>query len=213
MLKILLSTSLFLIASMSFAQKDFEKSLDSVQTLDDVTIFFKKNKKIKGKVIVFNQEKHKTQIADDIFKMSVGSKKYFKDSPQKTYYKVIEKYEIPYYRVSCVYLNGNEKSIEDINSVRQKVISKYGQGHKFKDLAKQYSMDMTAKQGGDLGWFTTGDLHPDFEAAVINGGYKVDDIFTLDIPEINAYYVILITEDKKLIEEAKVLKVTEPRRR
>ena len=213
MLKILLFTSLFLIASISFAQKDFEKSLDSVQTLDDVTIFFKKNKKVKGKVIVFNQEKHKTQMADDIFKMNVGSKKYFKDSPQKTYYKVIEKYEIPYYRVSCVYLNGNEKGMDDINSIRQKVLSKYGQGYKFKDLAKQYSMDLTAKQGGDLGWFTNGDLHPDFEAAVINGGYNVDDIFTLDIPEINAYYVILITEDKKLIEEAKVLKVTEPRKR
>ncbi|MCK8481421.1 peptidylprolyl isomerase [Psychroserpens algicola] len=212
MLKILLTTTLLFISTIAFAQKEFEKSLDSVQTLDDVTLFFKKHKKAKGKVIVFNEEKHKTQMAQDIFKMSVGAKKYFKDAPQKTYYKVIEKYEIPYYKVSCVFLDGQKKSIEDINTIRQTVISKYGKGYRFEDLAKQYSMDMSAKQGGDLGWFTNGDLHPDFESAVIDGAYNVDDIFTLDIPDIKAYYVVLITEDKKLIEEAKVLKVTEPRK-
>jgi len=212
MLKSLLPTALFLITATVVAQDNFERSLDSVQTLDDVNIFFKKNKKAKGKVIVFNEEKHKTRMAEDIFKMSVGSKKYFKDSPQKTYYKVIEKHEIPYYRVSCVYLDGNKKSIENINSLRQDVISKYGQGYRFEDLAKQYSMDMTAKQGGDMGWLTKGDMHPDFEAAILDGNYSVNDIFTLDVPESKAYYVVLVTKDKKLIEEAKVLKVTEPRK-
>lgn len=212
MLKILLSTSLFLFSTLAIAQKDFEKSLDSVQTLDDVTIFFEKNKTAKGKVIVFNQEKHKTKMAEDIFKMGVGSKKYFKDTPQKTYYKVIEKYEIPYYRVSAVFLDGNKKSMDEINTIRQNVISKYNEGYRFTDLAKRYSMDNTAKQGGDLGWFTYGDLHPEFEKQVLSGAYGLNDIFTIDIPETKAYYVVLMTQDKKLIEEAKVLKVTEPRK-
>lgn len=210
MLRILLVFILILTTSSGIAQDNFEKSLDSIQTLDDVNLFFKKNKKAKGKVIVFNEEKHKTRMAQDIFKMSVGSKKYFKDSPQRTYYKVIEKYEIPYYRVSCVYLDGKTKTMDEINAIRQTVMSKYGKGFRFEDLARQYSMDKTAKQGGDLGWFTEGDIHPDFESAVINGSHQVDDLFTLDIPETNSYYVVLVTEDKKLIEEAKVLKVTEP---
>lgn len=213
MLKILLSATLFLCATVVLAQKEFEMSLDSVQTLDDVNIFFEKHKSVKGKIIVFNEEKHKTKMAEDIFKMSVGSKKFFNDSPQKTYFKVIEKYEIPYYRVSCVFLDGRKKSMEDIESIRKDVIAKYKQGYRFTDLAKRYSMDITAKQGGDLGWFTYGDLHPEFEKQVLDGSYSVDDIFTVDIPEINAYYVVLMTQDKKLIEEAKVLKVTEPRAR
>lgn len=212
MLRILLISILILSTATGVAQDDFEKELDSIQTLDDVNIFFKKNKKAKGKVIVFNEEKHKTQMAEDIFKMSVGSKKYFKDSPQKTYFKVIEKYEIPYYRVSCVYLDGKKKSMDEINSIRQTVMSKFGNGYRFEDLARQYSMDMTSKQGGDLGWFTEGDMHPDFESAIINGNHQVNDLFTLDIPKTESYYVVLITEDKKLIEEAKVLKVTEPRK-
>ncbi|WP_460218834.1 peptidylprolyl isomerase [Psychroserpens sp. MEBiC05023] len=212
MLKYLLTITLLLFVSVSFAQKDFEKSLDSIHTLDDVNLFFKKHKKAKGKVVVFNEEKHKTQMAEKIFNMSVGSKKYFKDSPQKTYYKVIEKYEIPYYRVSCVYLDGNKIPSEDINAIRKDVVSKYNQGYRFTDLAKRYSMDNTAKRGGDLGWFTYGDLHPEFEKQVLDGSHSVNDVFTVDIPEIKAHYVVLMTQDKKLIEEAKVLKVTEPAR-
>ncbi|MEM5566135.1 peptidylprolyl isomerase [Psychroserpens sp. AS72] len=212
MLKNLLITALLFTTTIAIAQKDFEKSLDSIQTLDDVTIFFKKNKTIKGKVIVFNEEKHKTRMAEDILNMSLGSKKYFKDAPQKTYYKVIEKNEIPYYRVSCVYLDGSKSSVKDINIVRNQVIAKYQDGYRFTDLAKQYSMDNTAKQGGDLGWFTNGDLHPEFERQVIEGNHSKDDIFTIDIPEINAYYVVLITQNKRLIKESKVLKVTEPRK-
>jgi len=212
MLKTLrITATLLFVMSITFAQQDFEKSLDSIQTLDDVTIFFKKNKTAKGKVIVFNEEKHKTRMATDILNMSIGSKKYFKDAPQKTYYKVIEKNEIPYYRVSCVFIDGKKNSIKDVNIIRNQVIAKYNDGYRFTDLAKQYSMDNTAKQGGDLGWFTNGDLHPEFEKQIIEGNHRKDDIFTVDVPEINAYYVVLVTQDKRLIKESKVLKVTEPR--
>lgn len=212
MIKILLSFLLVLCVSFAFAQKDFEKSLDSIQTLDDVTIFLKKNKTIKGKVIVFNREKHNTRMADRIFSMRVGAKRSFEDAPQKTYYKVIEKYNIPYYRVSVVYLDGKRLSMGEINNLRSKVINMYNDGYMFQDLAKQYSMDTSAKQGGDLGWFTDGDLHPEFERQVIEGNYRADDIFTIDIPETKSYYVALMTYDKRMIEEAKVLKVTEPRK-
>lgn len=211
MLKNILITILLFTNAVVIAQKDFEKSLDSLQTLDDVNIFFKKNKKVKGKVIVFNEEKHKTRMAEDILNMNVGSKKYFKDAPQKTYYKIIEKNEIAYYRVSCIYLDGSKKSLKDINIIRNQVILKYKEGYLFTALANQYSMDNTAKQGGDLGWFTTGDLHPEFEKPIIEGVHSTGDIFSIDIPEINAYYVVLMTENRRLIKESKVLKVTEPR--
>lgn len=212
MIKQILTLALLLCVATVSAQKEFEKSLDSIQTLDDVTIFLKKNKTAKGKVIVFNREKHNTRMADGIFKMRVGAKRTFGDAPQKTYYKVIEKYKIPYYRVSVVYLDGNKMSKSEINAMRSKVTSKYQEGFMFQDLAKQYSMDLTAKQGGDLGWFTEGDLHPEFERQVIEGNYRADDIFNIDVPETNSYYVALMTYDKRLIEEAKVLKITEPRK-
>ncbi len=212
MTKSILCILLLLCVSIVTAQKDFEQSLDSIQTLDDVTIFLKKNKTAKGKVIVFNREKHNTRMADRIFNMRVGAKRTFGDAPQKTYYKVIEKYAIPYYRVSVVYLDGNKFSKLEVNAIRSKVISKYNEGYMFKDLARQYSMDNSAKQGGDIGWFTEGDLHPEFERQIIDGNYRADDIFTIDIPETNSFYVALMTYDKRLIDEVKVLKITEPRK-
>ncbi|MCB0447615.1 MAG: peptidylprolyl isomerase, partial [Gelidibacter sp.] len=132
-----------------------------------------------------------------------------KSDVDKTYYKIIDKHEIPYYRVSYVYLDGTKKTNEEIDDIRQRIIKKYNEGFQFKDLAKMYSMDENANRGGDLGWFTHGDMVPEFEEAVVNAPNSVGDIFTVDILERHWHYVVLKTHDTKLIEEIKVLKVTE----
>ncbi|WP_026755687.1 peptidylprolyl isomerase [Sediminibacter sp. Hel_I_10] len=212
MFKTLLFAACSLTASYSFSQADlFEKSLDSIQTETDAQQFLEKNKSAKGKVITFNKEKHHTRLAKELFSMSVGGKKFDKNSPQRTYYKVIDKTSTPYYKASCIYLDGNETDLNQINATRNNIISKYNKGFKFSDLARMYSMDQTAKKGGDLGWVTQGDLPIDIETQLFSGDYHTNDIFTVDIPEQEAYYVVVLTQDRKLIEEVKVLKVTEPR--
>ena len=128
----------------------------------------------------------------------------------KTHYKVIDKIEIPYYRISYIYLNGKEKSLDEINTLRQEIIEKYNDGFPFSNLAKRYSMDSSAKRGGDLGWFTKGDMLEDFENQVINNNYSVNEIFTVDVPANDWYYAVLKTHDTKMIEEIKVLKISEP---
>ena len=45
------------------------------------------------------------------------------------------------------------------------IIAKLKAGADFADLAKQYSKDPGAAQGGDLGWFKKDDMVPDFAAA------------------------------------------------
>jgi len=209
MLKHILLILVCITTTVGFSQNDFESEIDSIQTLDEAKIYVKKNKSLKGKVITFNKEKHHTQIADELFRLGKGSKKVYKSDIGKTYYKVVDKNEIPYQKLSYIFFDGKQKSMTEINILRQNIVAKYRNGFRFEDLAKHYSMDDNAKRGGDLGWVTQGDLHPDFEAHVLDSSHEVNDIFTVDIPDQQWYYVILKTEDTKYIEEIKVLKVTE----
>ncbi|WP_456438064.1 peptidylprolyl isomerase [Psychroserpens sp.] len=210
MLKNILLLLACITTTLCFSQNDFENEIDSIQTLDEAKIYVKKNKSLNGKVITFNKEKHHTQIADELFKLGKGSKKMYRTDMEKTYYKVIDKNEIPYQKLSYIFLDGKEKSMSEINTLRKNIMAKYRNGFRFEDLAKHYSMDTNANRGGDLGWVTQGDLHPDFEAHVLDDSHEVNDIFTVDIPDQQWYYVILKTENTKYIEEIKVLKVTEP---
>ncbi|WP_425075510.1 peptidylprolyl isomerase [Psychroserpens sp. S379A] len=210
MLKHILLLVACLTTVVCVSQNDFESEFDSIQTLDEAKIYVQKNKSLKGRVITFNKEKHNTKIAGELFRLAKGSKKVYRTGMEKTHYKVIDKNEIPYQKLSYIFLDGKQKSMEEINVLRQNIIAKYKSGFRFEDLAKHYSMDDNANRGGDLGWVTEGDLHPDFEEKVLNNSYHVNDIYTVDIPNQQWYYVILKTEDTKYIEEIKVLKVTEP---
>ena len=44
----------------------------------------------------------------------------------------------------------------------------YG-GEKFSDMAKKYSQCPSKRNGGDLGWFSRGDMVPSFESAAFSG--------------------------------------------
>jgi len=49
-----------------------------------------------------------------------------------------------------------------LNQLRQRLVN----GESFEDLAKRYSEDVSAPQGGDLGWLTPGETVPAFEQAM-----------------------------------------------
>lgn len=197
-----------LIPFLGFSQKELEKELDSITTTEDAKTFAKTYKKAnKSKLFTFNKEKHKTRLADDLFKLSKGGKKVIKSDYKKTYYKIIDKEKVVHHRASFIYFDGSKMTLEEINNKRSKIITQYKQGYKFESLAKINSMDISGKRGGDSGWFPEGQMHPDFEEAV-----KIHDeneIFTLDIADRNWHYIVLKTHDAKPIEEITVLKYTE----
>lgn len=199
---------LFFIPVLSFSQDSLEQELDSISTTEEALTFAKTHKKTnKSKLYTFNKEKHKTRLANDLFKLSKGAKKVVKSEEKTTYYKIIDKESVLHYRASYIYFDGNKMTLEDINKKRRKIISQYKQGYKFDALAKLHSMDLSANRGGDLGWFPEGKMHPEFEEAVKN--HSTDAIFTLDIEEGKEHYIVLKTHDEKPIEEITVLKYTE----
>lgn len=203
---------LLIITLSSFtlnAQDDFETQIDAIEDEGSAVTFIKQNKASKGQLITFNNEKHKTRFATALFKLRKGGKKVEKTEVEKTYYKVIDKIKTPYFRLSYIVIKGDNRSDDEIRKLQDNIINKYKQGYRFEDLAKHFSEDQTAKKGGDIGWVTTGDLHPNFELKLSENNYQVNDIFTINISEQNRYYVAVKTYDNKLIEEIKVLKITE----
>ncbi|MFG6685921.1 peptidylprolyl isomerase [Mariniflexile sp. HNIBRBA6329] len=191
------------------AQNSTEKELELIETPEQIENYLELKNSKDNKLITFNEEKHKTILAKELFELSKGGIKTIKNNFDKTIYKVIEKTKTTNYRAAYIYLDGTKYSTSDLNTLRTKIINEYKNGAPFDFLANKYSMDENANRGGDLGWFAQGDMYPDFENEIINGNHGLNDIFTLDIPSKNWYYVVLKTHEPKDISEIKVLKIVE----
>lgn len=212
MLKYSLLVISLLLSFNMLAQRKFQKELDSVTTIERAQRFINSKNGKKNKIITFNEEKHKTKLTQELLKLSNGGHKVIKKEGENIHYKILEKNEIIYYRVSYILLDGKEFSISSIEKLRPQIIAKHERGVSFKDLALQYSMDNNKKRGGDSGWFTYGDMLPEFEQQVMNDEHQKDDIFTVNVESNQWYYVVKKTHDKKSITEIKVLKVVESTR-
>ena len=212
MLKYSLLVIAFLLSFSISAQRELQKELDSVTTIERAQRFIDSKNGRKNKIITFNEEKHKTKLTEELLKLSNGGHKVIKREGENIHYKILEKNEITYYRVSYILLDGKELSISSIENLRPQIIEKHKRGVPFKDLALQYSMDNNRKRGGDSGWFTYGDMLPEFEQQIMNDNHQKDDIFTVNVESNQWYYVVKKTHDKKSITEIKVLKVVESTR-
>ena len=208
--KIILVSIFILLIHNVFAQDQIETELDSITTESEAHRFIELYKSVNGKLITFNKEKHHSKIADDLFELGKGGKKVYKSEYDKTIYKLIDRNEVLHHRVSYIFFDSNKKPLQEINAIRNDIISKFNRGIAFEELAKQYSMDINGKRGGDSGWFAKGEMIPKFEEQVISNTHNKGSIFKIDVPSKKWYYVVLKTYDKKMIDEIKVLKIVEP---
>ncbi|QQY81254.1 peptidylprolyl isomerase [Tamlana sp. s12] len=209
MIKKLLTTLIFVSVVTLHAQPSVEKELKDIENPEQADAFIKSNKSTKNKLITFNEEKHQTVLAKSLFKKNVGSTEVLDREFEKTYYKVVNKTTNTYNRVSYIYLDGNKYNMTDLNALRSQIMANYKDGAPFDFLAKRYSMDAGAEKGGDTGWFTKGKLDTALENSLTNNSYALNDLFTIDLPETNRYYVVLKTHEPKEISELQVLKITE----
>jgi foldase protein PrsA len=83
----------------------------------------------------------------------------------------------------------------DDEKTAKEVKQKLDAGEKFEDVAKKYSKDTaSAQNGGDLGWFGTGQMYPEFEKAAY--ALKVNEISQPVKSEVG-YHIIQKTDEKK----------------
>jgi parvulin-like peptidyl-prolyl isomerase len=206
-MKFLLYLTICLLSVSTFAQRALKKELDTITTVAQAEKFLETKKSRKNKILIFNEEKHKTKLATKLLSTSVGSTEVVKTEFNVTHYKVVDRTDDRHYRLSYIYFDGNKIEASKIVEYKNNILKSYEDGVRFDDLAKRYSMDKNAKRGGDSGWLKEGSMPIEVENEAFNLDHKLGEIYTVRIPEPNGFYVILKTERIKKIKEIKVLKV------
>ncbi len=111
--------------------------------------------------------------------------------------KLLERESINEHRVRYIYLDGSKRKKGKIDALRSKILEEHEAGVPFEELAEKHSEDANSSKGGDLGWFKSGKMVPDFENAVIS--HKKGDIFLAEYIKRRKkwYFVILKTHDDR----------------
>lgn len=108
--------------------------------------------------------------------------------------KVTEKELKDYYDTYQPEIKARHILVPDEKTAKE-VKSKLDKGEKFEDVAKKYSTDEGTKaNGGDLGWFGTGKMDPDFEKAAY--ALKVNEI-SGPVKSQFGYHIIQVTDKKE----------------
>ena len=179
---------LLMFTSFIIGQNNF----DAVKSIQDAEKFITNNPQINAKL-------YTKYISVDSLKFSLDT------ISEKS--KIIESNKVPFYRVSYIYLDGEKLKLDKIKKIQLKIRSDFNKGMSFVKLNKKYSMDGNVSKGGDLGWFAENQMVEEFVSGIKNK--LKGDIFSLDIPSLNWYYVVLKTHSNKEMIELKILTVEE----
>lgn len=117
-------------------------------------------------------------------------------------YKIIDQKKVKIYRSSYIYLDGRTMPLKDIDSIRQVIIEGLQKGKPFDEMVARYNMD---PKGGDLNWFAEGWMVNEFETAVASN--KKGDIFKVDVPSKNWYYVVWKTHENNTSDLIQVIRI------
>ncbi len=108
------------------------------------------------------------------------------------------------YSFLYIFFSGEELSQSQIDARREMVVERYQKGQPFAELANQFTMDGN-NSGGALGWINEEQMLPPFAAAVRN--HKKGEVFPVDIPEQDFHYLVLKTNEERMILRLEILKV------
>ena len=197
------------VISLSFSQitsKELKKQLASVVDLESAKDFIKEHPEYKTKIYTYNEEKHTNSLSKSLFAKSSGATLETEEQSASTLYKIINITPTLHYRASYIFLNGKKLPETKIDSLRKEIMYQLEHGKKFSYLAGTLSMDMKARQGGDLGWFTEDKMFPEFVNSLKEN--NVNTIYNLDFPDKKRYYTIKKTFEPKEIRLLQVLKIT-----
>jgi PPIC-type PPIASE domain len=185
-----------ILSTVSFGQA--RQGFSQIKTVAQAEDFIQKNPKADVKVFVITSSDDTSEIVLPLYNKKVG----FSFRIDNIDYKILEIDSTLSYRVNYIFLNGEQLSKQQIDSLRSEIISKYKSGANYFELVQQYNMDININ--GDTNWFTENMMVKEFEDAVKK--HKKGDIFTVDTPSHNWYHVVLKTHDDTFIKKVTLIR-------
>lgn len=184
---------------VDFKSEDGKKLLtsikkDTIDRLNEDVLAREEAKKLGVKLT----SKEINDSYNDLIKSNGGDKS-FAEVLKKYYGLTINEFKKDIYVDRLLRQKVSEKfaSDESVNADSKKkaeeVLAKVKAGEDFANLAKQYSQDSTASNGGDLGLFSKGKMVPEFEKAAF--ALKEGETSEL-VKTVYGYHIIKVTEVK-----------------
>ncbi len=119
-------------------------------------------------------------------------------------YLVLDVKESVKYRASYVFLDGASLQKREIDSLKEVIVKKANSGVPWAKLSDEYTMDGNNTQG-DTGWFF-GEYQVPKELQDAVSKHKKDEIFFVEVPERQWYYIVKKTYDDDLQKDVVVLR-------
>lgn len=199
-MKVLFSALLLLVSSSIFAQLTVREQFEKIKTVQDAEKYIAANPNLKPALLNVVYGKDTTVLDKRLLKQNKGD--IF--SVGYVTYKVLEVEEAIQYRASYVFLDRGSLNNKEVDSLSKIIVQKHSSGTPFEQLADQYTMDGNTTHG-DLGWFFGEDMVPkELQDAVSK--HKLGDVFFVDVPERQWYYIVKKTYDDQIKKEIKVLR-------
>jgi parvulin-like peptidyl-prolyl isomerase len=190
---------LFLSASL-FSQPTVREQFEKIKTEQDAEKYITANPSLKPAILRLSYGKDTALIDKRLLKQNKGDV----FSVGYVTYKVIDVEESIQYRASYVFLDRGSLNNKEVDSLSKIIVQKHSSGTPFEQLADQYTMDGNTTHG-DLGWFYGEDMVPkELQDAVAK--HKLGEVFFVDVPERQWYYIVKKTYDDQIKKDIVVLR-------
>jgi parvulin-like peptidyl-prolyl isomerase len=191
---------LLLFSASAFAQQTVYEKFQKINNVQQAQQFIDANKELKPALLKLSHGKDTSLIDKRLLRQKAGD--IF--SVGYVTYKVLEATESIQYRAHYIFLDGSSLSKSELDSLKKLIVQKANAGTPWEQLSDQYTMDGN-KTHGDTDWFFGELMFPkEFQDAV--AAHKTGEIFFVEVPERQWYYIIKKTYDDQLKKDITVLR-------
>jgi hypothetical protein len=189
-----------LISAPILAQQTVTEKFQKITTVEQAQQYISANPELKPALLELMLGRDSSLIDKRLLRQNKGDV----FSVGYVTYKVLDVKESIALRSAYIFLDGGSLTKSEVDSLKKIIVQRASAGEDWGKLSDQYTMDGN-KTKGDTDWFWGEYSFPkEFQDAVQK--HKTGEIFFVDVPEKQWYYIVKKTHNDDVKKEIKVLR-------